>query len=155
MNLNNIIFETGFETRIKYDYKPIILSDEPSIDGTTRHIDHLFIDGELQFVEEFILDIVILSKNDETALDGINGSNSVSFQPNDKTSLYDCNCSITFGYYYDRGQQIKTARVKLVVKDETPLVLPITMGIITNEYNSYPKNPDADGTMGLITNQVV
>ena len=150
MNFDDITFTQGKFGQINYTFSPVIDFDETSFNGVCRHISFVFIDGVLQFEEVFKFTIIDVSQTESNALQAIDGSNSVTFQPYDFTDVYTCNCSLYPFKYIQNSKELTSFNVTLNVRSvEIPPVVP--------DYEFYfPFNNgsliDQSGNGNIITN---
>lgn len=115
MNLNDITISQGLISKISYNYEPVIIYDETSIDGTTRHWKVKFINDVPQFDKVFVLNIVDVSDTERTDLLAIDGSNNVTFQAYSGMTTYICNCSLYEYKYIEGGQELPSFNITLTV----------------------------------------
>ncbi len=151
MDLNGIVFSQGYNSRIVYNYEPVIDDEKISDNGKALHRFYVKLDGVLQFEESFTLTIVDVVKADADKLQAIDGSNEVTFQPYDNTNVYTCTYSQSSSWYNINSQDLWSFSIKLKVLEQKEI---ISFAMITGLAINHDANPPADGTFAMITNIV-
>ena len=148
MNLNDIIFTQGISSKIEYSYEPILEYDKTSIDGTTRHVQYLFINDELQFRQTFKFIIADVSDSEALQLDAIDGNNDVTFQAYDDQDTFTCSCSLNAFWYIKEGQEVKSYDITLDVRSLASL-FPAEANLV--HYWNFDTNGNYNEVRGNIT----
>ena len=155
INFNNITFETGYISNIRYRSTPQKNKDSISIDGEKRHVLYKTQDSKIVFNKTITFAVVNINTNDETALNAIQGSNNADFivTKNDNCGnykdmclqyTYNCTCSIRYGNIIENLQEVPTAFVTLKVNTQEA----IRQNVVTDYIGYYTFE---DGSLSDVT----